>query len=97
MVSSTHMLPWFKINIRVKFKGTCIKVNTTKSLQQANKTVLFNKYFSAIFFYQTLKIFKEYSKVKQGNKSEYWAVCRQLVLNVISLLIKDDLVVFQCI
>ncbi len=68
-----------------------------KSLQQAIGTVLLDQCFRAMPFYPTLKIFKEYSKVKQWDGSEYWAACRQLVSVVTPLLIKDDPTVLQCI
>ncbi len=45
--------------------------------------------------YPTLKIFKEYSEVKQWDRSEYWAACRQLVPVVAPLPIKDDPAVLQ--
>ena len=47
--------------------------------------------------YPILKIFKEYSEVKQWDGSEYWAACRQLVSVIASLLIKDDPAVLQCV
>ena len=47
--------------------------------------------------YLTLKIFKEYSKVKQWDKSEYWVACRQLIPIVSLLLIKDNPAVPFCV
>ncbi len=65
VVSSTHMLQWLKTIIRAKFKRARVKAGITKSYQQANRMVLLDQCFCAIPFYPTLKIFKEYSKVKQ--------------------------------
>ena len=47
--------------------------------------------------YPTLKIFKEYSEVKQWDRSEYWAACRQLVSVLAPLLIKDNSALLQCV
>lgn len=33
--------------------------------------------------------------MKQWNGNEYWAVCRQFVFVIISLLIKDDLAILK--
>lgn len=53
--------------------------------------VFVNYYFCTIFF--TLKIFKKYSRIKQWDKSEYWAAGHQFVFVIIFLLIKNDLVI----
>ena len=96
VVGGTHMFQWLKTVIGAKFKGARVKAGATRSLQQANGTVLLDERFCAVLSYPTLKIFKEYSKVKQWDRSEYWAACRQLVPVVTPLLIKDDPTVFQC-
>ncbi len=80
-----------------KFKEARVKAGTKKSLQQANGTVLLNQCFRTVPSYPNLKIFKEYSEIKQWDGSEYWAACRQLVPVVTPLLIKDDPGVLQCI
>ena len=69
------MLQWFKTVIEAKFKGARVKAGTTKSLQQANSTLLLDERFCCVTLYPTLKIFKEYSEVKQWNGNEYWAAC----------------------
>ncbi len=97
VVNGTHMLQWLKTIIGAKFKGARVKTGTTKLLQQANGRVLLDQRFRALPFYPNLKIFKEYSEVKQWDGSEYWAACCQLVPVVTPLLIKDDLAVLQCI
>ncbi len=71
VVDSTHMLQWLKTIIGAKFKGTRVKAGTTKSLQQANGTVLLDQRFRVVSSYPTLKIFKEYTEVKQWDESEY--------------------------
>ncbi len=71
VVDGTYMLQWLKTIIKAKFKGAYIKAGTTKSLQQVNGTILLDQYFCAVPFYLTLKIFKEYNKVKQWDGSEY--------------------------
>ncbi len=86
-----------KTIIETKFKGANVKAGTTKSLQQANETVLLDQRFCVVPCYPTLKIFKEYNKVKQWDGSEYWVACHQLVPVVTSLLIKDNPAVLQCI
>ncbi len=96
VVGGAHMLQWLKTVIGAKFKGARVKAGATRSLQQANGTVLLDERFYAMPSYPTLKIFKEYSKVKQWDGSEYWAACRQLVPVVTPLLIKDDPAVLQC-
>lgn len=97
VVDGTYMLQWLKTIIRRKFKEVCVKTNITNSLQQVNGTVPLDQRFYAIPFYPTLKIFKVYSKVKQWDESEYWIVFRQLVSVVTLLLMKDDLIILQCI
>lgn len=56
--------------MRAKFKGACVKAGTIKSLQQANGIVLLDPRLYAVSFYPTLKIFQEYSQVKQRDGSE---------------------------
>ncbi len=97
VVWGTYMLQWLKTVIGAKFKGARVKARVTRSLQQANGTVLLDEQFCAVPSYPTLKIFKEYSKVKEWDGSEYWAACHQLVLVVTLLLIKNDPAVFQCV
>ncbi len=71
MVGGTHMLQCLKTIIEAKFKGVRVKADTTKSLQQANGTVLLDQRFYIVPSYLTLKIFKEYSEMKQWDGSEY--------------------------
>ena len=42
----------------MKFKGTCVKANIIKLLQQANEIVLSDQTFCAIFSYQTVNMSK---------------------------------------
>ena len=65
VVGGTHMLQWLKTVIGAKFKGAWVKVGATRSLQQANNTRLLDEKFCYLPSYPTLKIFKEYSEVKQ--------------------------------
>ena len=97
VVGGTHMLQWLKNIVGAKFKGARVKAGATRSLHQANGTVLLDKRFCCVPSYPTLKIFKEYSEVKQWDGSEYWAACRQLVPVMAPLLIKDDPAVLQCV
>ncbi len=90
VVGGTHILQWLKTIIGAKFKGARIKADITKSLQQANGTVLLDQHFRAVPSYPTLKIFKESSELQQWDGSEYWAACYQLVSVVTLLLIKDN-------
>ncbi len=72
VVGSIHILQWLKTIIGAKLKEACVKTGTTtKSLQEANRTVLLDQHFRVVSSYQTLKIFKEYSKLKLWYKSEY--------------------------
>ncbi len=93
VVDGIYILQWLKTIIGTKFKGACVKASTTKSLQQANETVLLDQRFCAMPFYPILKIFKKYSELKQWDESEYWVAYRQLVPVVTFLLIKEDLTV----
>lgn len=97
VVENTHMLQWLKTIIGAKFEGARVKAGATRSLQQANGTVTLDKQFCAVPSYLTLKIFKEYSEVKQWDGSEYRAACRQLVPIVTPPLIKDDPAVLHCV
>ena len=95
VVGGTHMLHWLKNIVGAKFKGAHVKAGAMRSLHQANRTVLLDERLCCVPFYPTLKIFKEYSKVKKWDRSEYWAACRQLVPVVALLLIKDDPALLQ--
>ena len=97
VVGDTHMLQWLKNIVGAKFKGARVKAGATRSLHQANGTVLFDERFCCMPSHPTLKIFKEYSKVKQWDGSEYRAACHLLVLIVALLLIKDDPALLQCV
>ncbi len=65
VVGGTYMLQWLKTVIGAKFKGARVKAGATRSLQQANSTVLLDERFCAMPSYPTLKIFKGYNGVKQ--------------------------------
>ena len=97
VVGGIHMLQWLKNIVGAKFKRARVKAGAIRSLHQANETVLLDERFRYVPSYLTLKIFKEYSKVKQWDGSEYCAACRQLVPVMAPLLIKDDLAVLQCV
>ena len=58
------MLQWLKTVIGVKFKGARVNDGAMRFLQQANRIVLLDEKFCYMPLYPTLKIFKEYSKVK---------------------------------
>lgn len=57
--------------VGAKVKEVYIRVEIIRLFDKRNKTVLLNKKFCCIFFYLILKIFKEYSKVKQWDKTKY--------------------------
>ena len=65
VVGGTYMLQWLKTVIRAKFKGAQVIARAMRSLQQANSTVFLDETFCYMPLYPTLKIFKDYSKVKQ--------------------------------
>lgn len=58
------MLLDLKNIIRIKLKEVYVKAKKTKSLYQANKTILLENLFWYRPFYLILKIFKKYGKVK---------------------------------
>ena len=64
VVKDTHILQWLKNIVGANFKGARVKAGRTKSLNQASRTILLDKQFCCVPLYPTLKIFKEYSKVK---------------------------------
>lgn len=53
-----------KTIIRAKYNGAHVKAGGIKSLNKANKIVFLEEHFYYILLYSTLKIFKEYIKVK---------------------------------
>lgn len=51
VVKYMHIFQWLKIVTEVKFKKAYIKIGVTRSLYQANKTILLDKRFCYIFTY----------------------------------------------
>ena len=71
VIGSIYMLQYLKNNAEAKFMGARVKTGKTKLLNQANRTVFLDEWFCYMLLYPIVKIFKEYSKVKQWNESKY--------------------------
>lgn len=52
-------------------KKVYVKKRAIRLLYKANKTIPFDEIFCYLPFYQILKIFKVYNKIKQYDKSKY--------------------------